>query len=53
MASPPISTSFSQPKLTSYKEDVKDWSQKVIFEADLIKQDDTFEPIVSLLCLST
>ena len=37
-----MSSSFSQPKLTSHKYHDKDWSYKVIFKTDLTKQDDKF-----------
>ena len=49
MASLPISSSFSQPKLTSHEYHVNDRSNKVIFEKDLAKQDE-FEPIALLPC---
>ena len=49
MASLPISSSFSQPKLTSNEYHVNDWSYKVIFEKDLTKQDE-FEPIAPPPC---
>ena len=49
MASLPISSSFSQPKLTSHEYHVNDRSYKVIFEKDLTKQDE-FEPIALQPC---
>ena len=49
MASLPISSSFSQPKLTSHEYHVNDRSYKVIFEKDLTKQDD-IEPIALPPC---
>ena len=48
MASLPISSSFSQPKLTSHEYHVNERSNKVIFEKDLAKQDE-FEPIAYYL----
>ena len=49
MASLSISSSFSQPKLTSHEYHVNDRSYKVIFEKDLTKQDE-FEPIALPPC---
>ena len=49
MASLSISSSFSQPKLTSHEYHVNDRSNRVIFEKDLAKQDE-FEPIALLPC---
>ena len=49
MALLPISSSFSQPKLTSNEYHVNDRSYKIIFEKYLTKQDE-FEPIALPPC---